>query len=161
MPISSSSEKLCQKLKMKKYLEELTVLVRHPVKSADLGSVEQAASIREAAKKLSVSDAASSEITFVDRSSERFKKFVRCLHDANPSQVYVWTPRTIDCGVLLVPSLSAIDFDFDFAVNEEGILVFLTDDLEDRLLLDFFILPADEKRMKIETQGANWGKVIY
>jgi len=161
MPISSSSEKSCHTLKMKKYLEELSVFAGHPVKSADLGSAEQAASIREAARKFSVSDAASSEIAFVDRSSERFKQYIKRLHDANPSQVYVWTPRTIDCGVLLVPSLSAIDFDFDFAVNEEGILVFLTDDLEDRLLLDFFIAPTDEKRMKIETQGANWGEVIY
>ena len=161
MPISSSSEKLRQKLNINKYLEELAVLAGRTVQAGELGGVEQAASIREVGKKFSVSEASSSEISFVDRSTERFKDFIKRLHGENPSPVYVWSPRTIDYGTLLLPSLGAIKFDFDFAVNEEGILVFLTNDLEDRLLLDFFILPTDEKRLKIETQGTNWGSIIY
>ena len=73
----------------------------------------------------------------------------------------MWTQRTIDCGVLLVPALMAIRWDFDFAVNEEGILAFVTGDLADRLLLDFSELPTGEQRMKIETQGVNWEGVTY
>ena len=76
-------------------------------------------------------------------------------------QVYLWTPRTIDCGVLLVPSLDVVKFDFDFDVNEEGILVLLSSDLVDRLLLDFSKSCTGEERMTVESQGINWMHVDY
>lgn len=144
---------------MKKYLKELTVLAGRPVNDCELGSVEQAASIRDAAKNFATLDVMSYDMSFEDKSADRFKRFVESLHNANPSPVYIWTPRTIECGALLLPSLNVIKFDFDFHVNEEGILVLLTNDLADRLVLDFFKLPTGEQRMRIETQGANWGGI--
>ncbi|MDB3935502.1 hypothetical protein N9383_02140, partial [Granulosicoccus sp.] len=99
--------------------------------------------------------------SFADRSSERFKNFVKRLNDANPFPVYLWSPRTIDCGALLVPSLNVISFDFEFKVNDEGIFVFLSSDLLDKLLLDFFTQTNGEQRLKIETQGTTWGRVTY
>lgn len=161
MPNPSSSEKLRKKLSMKMYLKELTVLAGRPVQANELGSVEKAVSVRKAGQKFSTLDAASFEIPFADLSSERFRRFVRKLYNANPSSVYVWSPRTIDCGVFLMPSIAAINFDFDFEINEEGILVFLTNDLKDRLLVDFFILSQSHKRSKVEVQGNNWGEIIY
>jgi hypothetical protein len=158
MPTPSSSEKLRrQNLNLKRYLEELAALAGRSVQASELGSVEQALSIREGGVKFVEMATASSEIPFADLSSERFKSFVKRLNEVNPSPVYVWTPRTTDCGAFLLPSISAIRFDFDFTVNSEGILVFITNDFRDRLLLDYFILPTGEQRLKIETQGENWG----
>lgn len=161
MSTPSSSEKLRQKLNLKRYLDELAALIGRPVHADELGSLEQTASMREAAQKFRAQAAQVCEIPFSERRSARFKGFVHRLQDANPSSVYVWTPRTISCGTFLVASLAVVRFDFDFAVNDEGILTFLTGDLEDSLLLDFSTSPMGEQVMKVETQGANWARVVY
>lgn len=161
MIIPSSPGRLRQKLNLKRYLAELSALTGGSVQADELVSLEQTASLREAQQKFGALPTSSSEIPFSERGSERFKEFVRRLHDTNPSSVYVWTQRTIDCGALLIPSLMAIRWDFDFAVNEEGMLAFVTSDMADSLLLDFSELHNGEQRMKVETQGANWEGVAY
>jgi hypothetical protein len=161
MPPPSSAQKLRQKLQLTRYLKELGALIGRPVQADELGSLEQAAAMRLEARASDTQSRLASEIAFSERRSERFKRFLQRLRDANPSSVHVWTPRTIDCGTLVVPSLDVIKFDFDFAVNDEGILAFATSDGRDGLLLDFSRTPTGEEVMKIETQGANWTEVIY
>jgi hypothetical protein len=161
MPTSPSSENLRQKLNMKKYLNELAALVGRSVHADELGRPAEAAEIREASQKFIAQDAQAFEILFSERRSDRFKEFVLRLHDANPSSVYIWMPHTIVCGALLVPSLISVKFDFEFAINDDGILTFLTSDSEDRLLLDFSSSPVEDQLMKVETQGPNWTRVIY
>lgn len=161
MSTLSLSEKLRQKLNLKRYLDELTALIGRPVHADELGSLEQAASMREAAQKFRAQAAQVCEIPFSERCSARFKGFVHRLQEANPSSVYIWTPRTINCGTLIVASLPVVRFDFDFEINDEGILTFLTGDLEDSLLLDFSVSPIGEQVMRVETQGANWARVLF
>lgn len=161
MSMPSPSEKLRQKLNLKRYLEELTALIGRPVPADELGSLEQVVMLREAAQEMGTQPTQACEILFSERCSERFKKFLQRLKNANSLPVYVWTEHTIDCGALLVPSIDVIKFDFDFTINDEGILAFTTSDLGDSMLLDFSSKPAGEQVMKIETQGANWGRVIY
>lgn len=159
MLVSSTSKKIRQKLNLKRYLDELTVLIGRPVLAAELLSLERTAEIQEAAKIFSAQDLTSSEIAFSEKYSERFQVFLEKLSRSNSSPVYIWTSRTNDCGAFLTPSLSEIKFYFDFNVNEEGILVILTKDLADRLILDFFSLSTGEQRLKIETQGSKWGQI--
>lgn len=161
MTMASSPGKLRQKLNLKRYLAELSTLTGGSVQVDELVSLEHTATLRQAQQKFEALPTSPSEIPFSERGSERFKEFVRRLHDANPSPVYVWTQRTIDCGALLIPSLMAIRWDFDFTVNEEGMLAFVTSDIADSLLLDFSELQKGEQRMKLETQGANWEGVTY
>lgn len=159
--MSTPSEKLRQKLYMKRYVEELSVLAGYAVQASDLGGLAQATSIRDASQKFKAQPSRSTEISFADKCSERFKNFIHKLYQTNTSSVYVWTPRTIDCGTFLVPSIEAIRFGFDFSINPEGVLVFQSSDLQDRLLLDFFISPTDDQILKIEAQGLNWGAIVY
>lgn len=161
MSAPSLSDRLRQKLHLKRYLEELSALTGRSIQADELGSLEQAAAMRMAAQRADAQSSARCEIRFSDTSSERFRKFLQRLTDANPSSVYVWTPRTIDCGALLVASLAAIKFNFDFAINDEGILAFTTRDLADSLLLDFSSTPAGEQVMTVETQGPNWARAAY
>ena len=127
----------------------------------ELGSREHAVEMRVAAQDFLAQSSTGCQINFADRKSERFKRFLQRLTEANPSSVYVWTPRTIDCGTFLVSSLDAIAFDFPFAINDEGVLSFATSDLRDRLLLDFSHAFADQEIMKVETQGPSWARIIY
>lgn len=161
MPISSFSTKTRQKINIRSYLDELASLVGHSVNADDLGSIEQAVLMREASQKFVGQPSLCCQIAFEERSSMRFSDFVSRLYGANPASVYIWTPRTITCGVFLVPSVSAIKYDFDFDINADGVLAFLTSDLEDRLVLDFSESHTGEKIMSVETQGLNWGAVRY
>lgn len=159
--MSSLSDKLQQKLNMKRYLEELGSLTGRVVQPDELCSLEQVVVMRQTAKELAAQHAVVFEIPFSDKGSSRFKTFIQKLKDANSSPVYLWTPRTMNCGALLVPSIGEIKFDFDFAINDEGILSFTTNDFRDSLLLDFTNTPMGEHFMKVETQGEHWAKVSY
>lgn len=161
METSYLSVRLRQNLHMKKYLDELSTLTGHQVQVDELESLERTKKLQECSKKFLTNIPKIYEILFSEMYEDRFKAFIDRLNVANPSSVYVWTPNTIDCGVLLVKSISAIKFDFDFSINEDGILAFSTSDLEDRLLLDFSISKKHGKIIKIETQGSNWERVIY
>lgn len=161
MNMLPSSDKLRQKLVLKEYLRELSTLAGRFVYADELSSLEQVILMREKAQQSEIKESISTEMLFLDRNSKRFKEFVEKLTIANSSSIYIWTPRTIDCGALLLPSLSAIKFDFDFTLNKEGILVFATSDLVDSLLLDFYISPMGDQRLKIETKGKSWGRISY
>lgn len=140
-------------------MKELGLLTGRAVDADELGNPEQLKELHKAAQKLAVQPTSVNEILFSEKNSERFMEFLQRLKRANPSSIYVITPRTDSCGALLVSSLNDIRFDFDFSVNSEGILVFTTSDFCDSLLLDFSSAPTGEKIMKIETQGQNWAKI--
>lgn len=161
MSVPSLPDRLRLKLHLKRHLEELSALTGRSVQADELGSLEQAAQMRMAAQKFIAQPFARYEIKFSDRKTERFRKFLQRLTDANPSSVYIWTRHTIDCGALLVVSLAEIKFDFDFAINDEGILSFTTSDLTDKLLLDFSSTPEGEQIMTVETQGPNWASAVF
>lgn len=159
--MQSYSARFRQKLYMKSYLLELAALAGRVVQADELLDLEQTAALRSAMQKFRTQTTAFSEIQFSDRKSERFKIFVQRLCSANSSPVYVWIQRTIDCGVLLMPSLSAVCWDFDPSVDADGTIAFVTSDLADSLLLDFSDLSTSEQHMKIEVQGMNWKETSY
>ncbi len=153
--------RLQRNLYLKSQLEELGKLTGRVVLAGELGSIEQFATIRQSAQRSIGQPVTACEIPFLDKDSERFKGFIGRLKAVNSSPVYVITPRAESCGALQVSSLSEIRFDFDFSINEDGILVFATTDDEDRLLLDFSTTSSGEQIMKVETQGANWATIAY
>jgi hypothetical protein len=159
--MQSASEKLKRKLGLKAHLAELAAVLGRPVGVEELGTPQQAVGLRDGAKGLASQPVTTFEMPFADRMSERFRAFVAKLHAANPSPIYVWIPTTIDCGAILLPSVVDINFGFDFEINDEGILSFVTADLADRLLLDLFVSSAGDQRMRVEIQGANWTQATY
>jgi len=161
MSSRSLSDVLRQRRHMDRYLGELSTLMARAVQPDELGSREQAVEMRVAAQGFLGQSSAWCEIKFADRSSEHFAKFLKRLTDANSSSIYVWTPHTIDCGTFLAPSLDVIKFDFPFAINDDGILSFVTSDLQDRLVLDFSRTFAGQEVMRVETQGPGWARIIY
>ena len=153
--------KIQRKCQLTLYLNELEVLLGRVVKSEELGSVDEAEEVRRKSIKLSSGPISSCNIPFSDKNNDRFKQFLNKLISANSSPVFIWTPRTINCGILTIPDLSEIKMDFSFGINQEGILVFLTSDICDRLLLDFGVGETNEERLTIELQGNNWREIAY
>lgn len=161
MSNTSLSAKLRQRIDRNKYLEELRSLMGRPVETQELGTLDDVEKLRKIAKKFEFQETSSWDVEFEEIRSDRFVDFVRRLSDTNPSSVYIWTPRTIYCGALLVPSMTMLKLDFDFGINKEGILAFLTSDAQDRLLLDFYSDNNGRRRLKIEVQGDHWRSIHY
>lgn len=155
------AERIRQHRNLKMHLGELGALTGRSVEANELSSAEQASLVRNSEKKFSEYDVMSVDILFSDIESFQFKSFIKQLYDKNNSPVQVWLPRTIDCGILEIDSILDVRFNFNFNLNEEGILVLMMQDMEDKLLLDWFKLPDGEERLKVETQGVNWSKVLY
>lgn len=162
MTSPSLALRLQRNLYLKEHLKELEALTGRVVRAEELGSHEQLVALRQSSQKFHDDQRViHCEILFSEKTSERFKRFLQRLKVANPSPIYILAPRVESCGTLLVSSLDEIKFDFDFEINEDGILIFVTNDFEDSLLLDFSIAPTGEQMLQIETQGTNWAKVIY
>ncbi|MEO5968365.1 MAG: hypothetical protein ABIQ95_00435 [Bdellovibrionia bacterium] len=77
-------------------------------------------------------------IPFIEKESERFKKYIGQLQSANSSGVYIWIDRTNDCGTSIINSLLDIKWNFEFSCSENGIFVLEARNLQDRILFDFF-----------------------
>jgi hypothetical protein len=169
MLASPISDAVRHDIHMQEYLEELSQLVGREVSADELGGLEQARAIRDIARKFNEAPitpahhkpGGSYEIAGEERQSERLFWFFQRLRYTNPSPVYVWTPRTICCGTFLLPSIEAINTGFDLDLNEEGVLVLLSCDLEDGLLLDFAVSADGKDCVSLQTRGANWASVAY
>lgn len=146
---------------MKRHLAELGALTGRVVRSDELGSPEQAVAMSQAAQKFIGQSASRFEIKFSDKRSERFRIYIQSLMEANPSPIYVWIEHTKECGALLVPSLDGIDFNFDFDINDDGVLAFSTNDGADALLLDFSNTLEGEQVLTVLARGVNWERVRY
>lgn len=157
----SPSEKLRQKLHLKKYLEELSLLAGYSVSEKEIVGLKQTQEICQASLKFDVQPVARYKVPFSEKLDDRFKEFIQKLSNANSSPLLVWTPRTIMCGTFRIPSLDKINWNFDFCINKEGVLAFLTEDICDRLLLDFSCSSSGTQELIIEVQGEHWLKITY
>jgi hypothetical protein len=159
--MSSSSKELRRKLQLKRYLAELAAVTGRQIQADELIGLEQTTKLQADQQKFRTQSFASYEVPLSHITTKRFIDFIDRLSKSNNSNVYLWIMRSMDCGVIRLQSLYDVAWGLDLSASEEGILVFVTDDLEDSLLLDFSELPTGEQIMTIETKGANWESVTY
>lgn len=143
------------------YLFELKQITGVDVSSSSLCPIEEVEKLREQALKIADLAKNKFNISFVGKSSERFRKFIINLSQANSNSIYVWTNKSNLYGLYEVASINSIDFSFPFDVNPEGIIVFLTSDVNDKLLLDFYYNSQGEEMIDIELQGMHWSFVPF
>ena len=143
------------------YLSELKQLTRTDVSSESLISIEDTEKIRQKWSYLKNVDTNNLAIDFSEKSRERFQTFIANLCKANSNPVYIWAEKSNVCGLYKVASIEAINFDFPFDISPDGIFVFVTEGLEDRLLLDFYQDYGDREMLEIEWQGEHWNSVSY
>jgi hypothetical protein len=143
------------------YLSELTLLANKNVNESDILDIIEVDDVRQKSFGLNDFEISKFRILFDDRVTEKFKNFIDTLYQANDNEVYIWTKRTEICGLYKVESIKNINLNFPFKVNHEGILVFLSTDFKDKLLLDFSLDSNGEKMLEVETQGQNWSAINY
>lgn len=143
------------------YLLELGVLANKAVNKHELSSVEEVDRIRAYALGIAHLPVVKFKIGFSEKNSFQFSRYIQHLYDVNREQVYIWTAKTNICGLYKIGSIKDVDFSFPFELNEEGIVVFLSVDMKDRLLLDFSIDSLGNEIVDVESQGLNWPHVKY
>jgi hypothetical protein len=168
-PVSQSSNKSGKeyryenRVKFRKdfatYLLELKKLTGTNIDSAMLCSLDEVERIRKNTDIATNSN--NFIINFGDKNSDRFEKFIKNLGKANSHPVYVWTQSANLFGLYKADSISAIDFAFSFDINTSGIVTFLTEDLNDELLLDFYYDSQNQEMLEVELKGRNWSSITF
>jgi hypothetical protein len=143
------------------YLLELKSLTGKTVSSESLSSINEVERIRNEASILENYDISRFTIDFKDKSEERFKNFIIALSNSNKSSVYIWTNRSNFCGLYKIPSIKMFDFSFPFDVNPDGLVVFLSEDINDQLLLDFSYDSKGQEVLEVELKGRHWPFIKY
>jgi hypothetical protein len=134
------------------YLSELKRFTGIEVTPESLSSVEEVKKIREQSLYLKDTEKIKLVMNFEKKNSERFKHFITNLNTVNNNAVYIWTDSTNVCGLYQVASIKAINFSFSFDVISSGIVAFVTKDLNDKMLLDFYRDSKDEEILEVELQ---------
>ena len=159
--MSELSEKLSSKKELSRHLCELGLLVGRPVHKKELLSLNETESVRNQANQVIRQPVGKFDIPFEKKQETRFLKFIEHLTKVNPNDVYLWTPASNLCGVLRPVPLKTFRITFPFELNPEGIIVILTSDLSDQLLLDYSQGSNDEQLLEIEVSGERWGDIVY
>ena len=143
------------------YLLELVILANKTVNKSDLSSVDKVDEVRAGASNLENLPIEKFTVDFSEKNDARFSSYVQGLYDANNEEVYLWTSKTNICGLYKVGSIKDVNFSFPFELNDEGVVVFVSADLENKLLLDFSVDPTGNKIVEVEAQGLNWSNIKY
>ena len=154
-------KKIQFKLNIKAYLAELKELTGVDVSPQSLSSLEEMEEIRKKSLHLKNTDKIKYIANFSIKDSDRFRKFIANLNKANNSSVYTWTEKANTCGLYKAASINAIDFSFEFNLNTEGIVVFTTEDSNNKLLLDFYRDSKEQETIEIEVTGKDWYSVSF
>ena len=155
------SEKLTFKRELNRHLRELGLLIGRPVYKEELLPLKETKNIRLQANQVVRQPMMKFEIPFNEKREHRFVKYIKNLVEVNQSNVYIWTPASNHCGVLRPVPLKTFNITFPFDLNPEGIVVILTTDLHDQLLLDYSQDNRDEKTLEVEASGKRWGSIPY
>lgn len=156
------SNKAELKRNLSSYLLELKQITGIDVDSKSLSPIEDVEKLREQVSVLAVLNKTRFVISFSKKNSEQFGKFVVNLGKSNSNSIYIWTNRANFCGLYEVASINAVDFSFPFDVNPDGIVVFVTSDFSDKLLLDFYDdAEKQEEMIEVELQGKHWPFISF
>jgi hypothetical protein len=147
---------LPSKQNMTLHLRQLSLLTGGIVAREDLLTVDETEAVRENAKLIQYSSSWRDTIAFSEKSSPKFKTLIAELDELSSEGVYLWTPLSNLCGLLRPIPLDTIRWEFAFDLIPEGIIVFLSADLQDKLLLDYSSSSDGREELEIEVSGEKW-----
>jgi hypothetical protein len=141
------------------YLKELNLLTRQMVEAKDLITIEDTVRIIHKRKEIS-NTIPFEKLTLSFEAKDRLSSYLAKMAEIKKGKVYLFTEYSKNCGALLLNSLN--DFNHKFSFNDEhsGIISFLSEDLKDKLVLDFYV-ENDKYILELETQGFVWNSVLY
>jgi len=143
------------------HLAQLAELLGRTVVASELMTLELTEEVRAQSKLVAPQPTWQQEIAFADRVGARFINLIKRLGEAHSVQVLIWTPLSNKCGLLHAVDLEAIKFGFQFDTIAEGIIVILTVDFMNKMVLDYSDDDLGNQRICVEVCGASWGRIAY
>ncbi|GEM_PF-4649113 len=153
---SDLSSRMRKKRNIEEYLSQLSMLSGQQVLTSDLSELDEVFEVKQRSVKIAEEDQNQFEIPLGELSSERFQKYIATLRVANSSPVIIWLHATNDCGFIVLSNIEAFNFQFSAEDFPRGIIVLLSEDCNDKMILDF-----DLKNVEIEAVGRHWSLVRY
>lgn len=149
---------LAFKTNIGRHLAQLSQLTGSAVREENLLSLLETGALRERSKANEYVPSWRRTVAFSEKAGRRFQRFVESLEEMNSSGVYIWTPLSNVCGLHRPVTLKSIHWEFDFELIPDGILVLLTADIADKMLLDFSEGPTGKEELEIEVSGPHWAR---
>lgn len=143
------------------YMSELKFLSFMPVDEDQVSHVEKVEQIRAGQGKIKEFPISRFSIPFTERLTKRFGEFVEKLNEENSNKVYIWTENSNRCGLFAANNIKEVNFEFPFDVNSEGIIVLLSENIEDKMLLDFYLDVNGQQMLEVELQGRCWSFIAF
>lgn len=147
------------KVNIDRHLAQLSRLLGRVVRAESLLSLSETELLRTEASAVKRVPRSRHTFDFVEKRGPWFGCLLRQLAQANPTDVYVWTPFSNVCGLHPAVPLSSVRLGFDFDLIPEGALVLLPTNLEDRMLLDYSEDAGGKERIVMELEGPAWGTI--
>jgi hypothetical protein len=154
-PTSSTDRRLSS------YLQTLSLFSRKPIQESDLLSVAETAFISGNWKSKTSPFSFGFEVAFGERLSYHFSEYISQLNRQNGSKIGIWIEKSIEHGALCLENINAICLDFPFNFDRNGIVVFATIDLKDKMLFDLIDSSVGSETLRVEVSGESWKNVIY
>lgn len=142
------------------YLKELATLLGRNVTESELGSPTSVRNLAKRSDRLVFAPSAVWQVPFQTKHSEEVRGILRRIEDVNRDRVLLLTPRSRSCGSIVVQSVGALNLDFPFSLNPEGIFTLVAEDACNRLVFDFFRDENGVEVLELEIQGAAWTSVV-
>jgi hypothetical protein len=140
------------------YLKELEDIFNVNSNEVTILSLEETDSINEQSRdKLNNKISSKKIVPFDDK--ENFLKFYidNCLR-LQPGKVYAFTDYSKDCGAAVLNDLKCLNPIFAFNAEHTGIISILSQDLANKLILDFYE-ENNKLFLEVEALGSLWGEV--
>ncbi len=150
------SEKLTYKFFIKKYLPLISTLCNKEITEDELVSLEENKNLFSAFKDIPYNNIYKFIIGYELLKTNEFNDYIKSLHQLNANPVYVSCEYTRECGLYLLDSIFNFNYNVKFEQVTGGVIGFITQNIENALLLDFDIDELGNKIIEISVSGLKW-----
>lgn len=158
--LTERQKRIMFKANLPNYLHDLGILLQRVVKVDDLVGLNESEKISEYIRSIStVYKTEKYQITFIDYKKIDFNALIEELHKHTFPPVFVWSTYTNECGFLKLDKGFIEIKNLNDFLFQSNICVFISNDLSQRLLIDFTNNNGDQDII-FEVYGEKWSKVF-
>lgn len=140
------------------YLKELKAVFNVNSNEVTILNLEETDSIGEQSSGKINNNIASKKIIPFDHKENFLRFYIDNCSRLQPGNVYVFTDYSKDCGAAVFNSLKCLNPIFAFNAEHAGIISILSQDLANKLILDFYE-ENNKLFLEVEALGSLWGEV--
>lgn len=139
-----------------KYIEELNNLLDTAKGNYQLLNLKNTDKVLQRAYQIN-NPKKTFQLKFYEKDKFLQECFTKCSKKP-PDKAYFYIDFSKDCGITFIDSLLMIKTDFSFSSEHAGIIVIISEDLNNKIVLDYYE-ENEDSIIEIELCGEEWSKV--